>query len=184
MSSNTGAPILILESGRLSRLSIRIRTTVSCAKPSLKTCRDISSAGSAWRCRSRADWTRGRLWPGIKGQRAHCRATRLEEFIVTAGTLLVARQVARACGQPHQVIQVGADFFSRFPQLAERTVYLTDGCADVSCSPPFYVMPAGARHRPRKNDRQLRRPNPSPIPGIQAQLCPLPRYSSRNCWRT
>ena len=53
--------------------------------------------------------------------------------------VVVARRVARACGQRHEVIQVGADFLSRFPQLAERTVYLTDGCADVSCSPPFYV---------------------------------------------
>jgi asparagine synthase (glutamine-hydrolysing) len=53
--------------------------------------------------------------------------------------VLVARQVARACGQPHQVIEAGADFISRFPQLAERTVYLTDGCADVSWSAPFYV---------------------------------------------
>lgn len=53
--------------------------------------------------------------------------------------VLVARRVARVCGQPHQVIQVGADFLSRFPQLAERTVFLTDGCADVSCSAPFYV---------------------------------------------
>lgn len=51
----------------------------------------------------------------------------------------VARRVARVCGQPHEVIQVGADFLSRFPQLAERSVYLTDGCADVSYSPPFYV---------------------------------------------
>lgn len=53
--------------------------------------------------------------------------------------VLVARRVARACRQPHQVIQAGQDFLSRFPQLAERTVYLTDGCADVSCSPPLYV---------------------------------------------
>ncbi len=53
--------------------------------------------------------------------------------------VLVARRVARACGQPHQVIQAGADFLSRFPQLAERTVYLSDGCADVSWSAPFYV---------------------------------------------
>jgi asparagine synthase (glutamine-hydrolysing) len=37
------------------------------------------------------------------------------------------------------VVQVGADFLARFPQLAERTVYLTDGCADVSCSAPLYV---------------------------------------------
>jgi len=53
--------------------------------------------------------------------------------------VLVARHVARQCGQPHQVIQTGTDFLRRFPQLAERTVYLTDGCADVSCSPPLYV---------------------------------------------
>jgi asparagine synthase (glutamine-hydrolysing) len=53
--------------------------------------------------------------------------------------VVVAGRVARACGQPHEVVQVGADFFGRFPQLAERTVYLTDGCAEVSCSPPFYV---------------------------------------------
>ena len=51
----------------------------------------------------------------------------------------VARRVARVCGQPHQVIQAGADFLSRFPQLAERTVYLSDGNADVSWSAPFYV---------------------------------------------
>jgi asparagine synthase (glutamine-hydrolysing) len=50
----------------------------------------------------------------------------------------VARQVARASGQSHQVIQSGADFLSHFPEYAERTVYLTDGCADVSCSPVLY----------------------------------------------
>lgn len=51
----------------------------------------------------------------------------------------VARRVARVCGQPHHVIPAGAEFLSQFPQLAERTVYLTDGCADVSWSAPFYV---------------------------------------------
>jgi asparagine synthase (glutamine-hydrolysing) len=50
----------------------------------------------------------------------------------------VARQVARASGQSHRVIQAGADFLSRFPEYAERTIYLTDGCADVSCSPVLY----------------------------------------------
>jgi len=52
--------------------------------------------------------------------------------------VLVARQVARACGQPHQVIRSGPEFISSFPHYAERTVYLTDGCADVSCSPVLY----------------------------------------------
>ena len=52
--------------------------------------------------------------------------------------VLVARQVARACGQPHQVIRCDQEFISSFPDYAERTVYLTDGCADVSCSPVLY----------------------------------------------
>jgi asparagine synthase (glutamine-hydrolysing) len=52
--------------------------------------------------------------------------------------VIVARQVARACGQPHQVIPCGSEFISRFPYYAERTVYLTDACADVSCSPVLY----------------------------------------------
>ena len=53
--------------------------------------------------------------------------------------VLGARQVARACGQSHQVIPVGKEFLSRFPRYAERTVYLTDGCTDVSHSPDLYV---------------------------------------------
>ena len=51
----------------------------------------------------------------------------------------VARHVAEVSGQPHQVIRTDADFLTRFPELAERTVYLTDGSADVSWSAPFYV---------------------------------------------
>jgi len=51
----------------------------------------------------------------------------------------VARQVARACGQSHQVITVGEDFLARFPYYAERTVYLTDGCVGVSHAPDLYL---------------------------------------------
>ncbi len=51
----------------------------------------------------------------------------------------VARQVAAVCRQPHQVITVGDDFLSRFHTYAERTVYLTDGCADVSRAADLYV---------------------------------------------
>jgi asparagine synthase (glutamine-hydrolysing) len=53
--------------------------------------------------------------------------------------VVVARKVARACGQPHQVIEVGADFLTQFPRYAERTVYLTDGCADVRRASDLYV---------------------------------------------
>lgn len=53
--------------------------------------------------------------------------------------VVVARKVARACDQPHQVIEVGKDFLSRFQHYAERTVYLTDGCADVRRASDLYV---------------------------------------------
>jgi len=53
--------------------------------------------------------------------------------------VVVARRVARACEQSHEVIPVGEEFLSRFPHYAERTVYLTDGCADVSHAPDLYV---------------------------------------------
>jgi len=51
----------------------------------------------------------------------------------------VARQVAKLCGQPHQVISVGREFLAEFPALAEKTVYLTDGAMDVSGSPDLFV---------------------------------------------
>lgn len=51
----------------------------------------------------------------------------------------IARQVARICQQPHQVIPVGRDFLSQFPALAEKTVYVTDGAMDVSASPDLFV---------------------------------------------
>jgi asparagine synthase (glutamine-hydrolysing) len=53
--------------------------------------------------------------------------------------VLVARQVARACRQSHEVIRVGDEFLSRFPYYAERTVYLTDACVEVNRSPDLYV---------------------------------------------
>ena len=62
--------------------------------------------------------------------------------------VVVARRVARACGQPHQVIGVGAAFLSQFADLAKRTVYLTDGCADVSCAPSLYVSQKGRQIAP------------------------------------
>ena len=53
--------------------------------------------------------------------------------------VVVARRVARACHQSHEVIPVGHEFLSRFPYYAERAVYLTDGCVDVSRSPDLYI---------------------------------------------
>jgi asparagine synthase (glutamine-hydrolysing) len=51
----------------------------------------------------------------------------------------LARQIARVCDQPHQVIQAGKDFLSRFSHYAERAIYLTDGCVDVGRTPDLYL---------------------------------------------
>jgi asparagine synthase (glutamine-hydrolysing) len=53
--------------------------------------------------------------------------------------VVLGRHLARVWGQPHERIEVGEGFLSRFPELAQRTVYLTDGCADVSTSPILYT---------------------------------------------
>jgi asparagine synthase (glutamine-hydrolysing) len=53
--------------------------------------------------------------------------------------VIVARQVARTCEQPYQVIRVGEEFLSQFAHYAERAVYLTDGCVDVSRAPDLYL---------------------------------------------
>jgi asparagine synthase (glutamine-hydrolysing) len=51
----------------------------------------------------------------------------------------LARRIAEICGQPYQIIPVGHDFLSKFPQYAERVLYLTDGCVDVVRSADLYT---------------------------------------------
>ncbi len=51
----------------------------------------------------------------------------------------VARRVAKVCGQSHETITAGSKFLSQFSHYAERAVYLTDGCVDVSRSPDLYL---------------------------------------------
>ena len=41
--------------------------------------------------------------------------------------LKVARKVAAACGQRHEAVPLGRDFFQAFSSLAEKTVYISDG---------------------------------------------------------
>ena len=50
----------------------------------------------------------------------------------------LARRVAEICGQPHQVITADGGCLAKFPHYAERTLYLTDGCVDVSRTPDLY----------------------------------------------
>jgi asparagine synthase (glutamine-hydrolysing) len=53
--------------------------------------------------------------------------------------VLLSRRLAGVRKQPHCVITVAGEFLSQFPRYAERTVYLTDGCIDVSHSPDLYA---------------------------------------------
>jgi asparagine synthase (glutamine-hydrolysing) len=50
----------------------------------------------------------------------------------------LARRVAGVCGQSHQIITFDGACLAKFPQYAERTLYLTDGCVDVSRTPDLY----------------------------------------------
>ena len=64
--------------------------------------------------------------------------------------VLVAREVARICRQPYSVITVGNEFLSRFPHYAERSLYLTDACVDVSRSSDLYVSEEARKIAPVK----------------------------------
>ena len=51
----------------------------------------------------------------------------------------IAREIARMSGHSHQTIVADREFLRTFPDLAERTVYLTDGTMDVSGATELYV---------------------------------------------
>lgn len=51
----------------------------------------------------------------------------------------IARKVAAICGYKHETIAVGEEFLKNFPQLSARSVFLTDGCVDVSRTPDLYI---------------------------------------------
>jgi asparagine synthase (glutamine-hydrolysing) len=60
----------------------------------------------------------------------------------------VARRVAKVCGQPHEVIPLGDEYLSQFAHYSSRTVYLSDGCVDVSHSPDLYINELARRIAP------------------------------------
>jgi len=53
--------------------------------------------------------------------------------------VLVARQVAHICQQPHSVVTVGNSFLSQFPRYLERSVYLSDGNIPANRAADLYV---------------------------------------------
>jgi asparagine synthase (glutamine-hydrolysing) len=94
----------------------------------------------------------------------------------------IARRVAKICGQPYQVIRVGDEFFSRFAEYAERTVYLSDGCAAVNRAADLYANEIAAQIAPVRMTgnygseilRRLRmfKPAPSPTGLFRPELSP------------
>ncbi len=53
--------------------------------------------------------------------------------------VIIAREVATVCGQSHEVVSIGKEFLSRFAHYADRAIFLTDGCVDVSLAPDVYM---------------------------------------------
>ena len=51
----------------------------------------------------------------------------------------VAREVARACRQSHEVLLLDKRFLADFAAMAEKTVYATDGCLDVCGAHNIYL---------------------------------------------
>lgn len=51
----------------------------------------------------------------------------------------VAKKVAKYCCQQHHVLPVGKEFLERFPDLAEKTIYITDGGLEVTGAPELYI---------------------------------------------
>jgi asparagine synthase (glutamine-hydrolysing) len=89
--------------------------------------------------------------------------------------VVIARKVARICQQPYEVIRIGDEFLSRFAHYAERTVYLSDGCAGVSRATDLYSNEIASRIAPVRMTgnygseilRRLRAFKPSdPAPGL------------------
>lgn len=52
----------------------------------------------------------------------------------------IGRRVAKICQQSHQVIKTGPEFLSQFARYAERTIFLTDACVELSRSPDLFVQ--------------------------------------------
>jgi asparagine synthase (glutamine-hydrolysing) len=50
-----------------------------------------------------------------------------------------AREVARACGQPHHVLVLGEQFLRDFPSYLEKAVYISDGYIGLSGAAELFV---------------------------------------------
>lgn len=60
----------------------------------------------------------------------------------------IAARVAAACSLPHHILRLGHDFFSNFPAIADRTVYITDGCLGICGAHELYLNSQAYRLAP------------------------------------
>ena len=51
----------------------------------------------------------------------------------------IARRIAETCGLEHHSIRLDQEFLDKFPSIAEKTVYITDGSMDISGAPSLYL---------------------------------------------
>jgi asparagine synthase (glutamine-hydrolysing) len=57
----------------------------------------------------------------------------------TTGDVAVGRAVAACCGQPHQVLELGAGFLRAIPEHLEEAAYISDGYLGLSGAAELYV---------------------------------------------
>lgn len=57
----------------------------------------------------------------------------------TTGDVAIGREVAACCGQPHRVLELGADFVRAVPQHLDDAVYISDGYLGLSGAAELYV---------------------------------------------
>jgi asparagine synthase (glutamine-hydrolysing) len=60
----------------------------------------------------------------------------------------LAARVAAAAQIPHHAIRIGDEFFSNFPSLVDRTVYITDGCFGATGAHEIYLNAQARRFAP------------------------------------
>lgn len=84
----------------------------------------------------------------------------------------LARQIAKARGQSHQTIEVGADFLRQFTTLAAQAVHASDGTMDVTGGVEWYANAAARRIAPVRMTgnygSEIMRSNVAFKPGMQA----------------
>jgi len=89
----------------------------------------------------------------IDGRRFRIPCYTSVECIAIALMRRLARQVAAACGQSHQVLRLKKDFLSSFPALSQDTIYISDGCLSACDAYELYLNKLARQRRTCKINR-------------------------------